>query len=191
MPEELSPESKLFIKEEIEKVRKENKEELEKVKSKSTKTFAAIAIVVGLLTGLGVYGLVVNYIGKVMEEQIGKGTRDEITQFRDDSRSLKDEILGIKTQAKEILSQLKRFDQHASQNGYAWVGDIKLVWGTGKSTSNYPEKFTFEEPFDNNCFAVVPGIPGYVNKKDVKGFEFDRLQEFSGTKDFEYLAIGN
>ena len=54
MPEELSPESKLYVKEEIENVRKEIREDVEKVKSKATKTFTTVAIVVGLLTGLGV-----------------------------------------------------------------------------------------------------------------------------------------
>ena len=68
MSEELSPETKLYVKEEIEKVRKEVKEEIEKVKSKATKTFSTVVIVVGLLTGLGVYGLARDYMKTAINE---------------------------------------------------------------------------------------------------------------------------
>lgn len=44
MAEELSPESKLFVKEEIEKVRKEVKEDLKEAQSKATKTFSTVVV---------------------------------------------------------------------------------------------------------------------------------------------------
>jgi hypothetical protein len=77
MPEEVSPESKLYVKEEIEKSRKEIKEEVEKVNSKATKTFTTVAIVIGLVTGLGVYGSATHYISTSIQDKLGAETMAE------------------------------------------------------------------------------------------------------------------
>ncbi|MHC4546096.1 MAG: hypothetical protein ACYS9C_18355 [Planctomycetota bacterium] len=77
MPEEVSPESKLYVKEEIEKTRKEIKEEVEKVNSRATKTFTTVALVIGIITGLGVYGSAKHYISATIQDKLGTETLKE------------------------------------------------------------------------------------------------------------------
>jgi hypothetical protein len=92
MPEELSPQSKLYVKEEIEKSRKEFREDVEKVKSKTTKTFTTAVIVVGFLTGMGVYGLAVRY----MDAAISKGLEDKgIAELKSKAEGLVIEAEGL------------------------------------------------------------------------------------------------
>ena len=104
MPEEVSPESKLYVKEEIEKTRKEIKEEVEKVNSKATKTFTTVAIVVGFITGLGVYGSAKHYINTAVEANLGADTVAEIEKNRDKAKKLCNEIVEYESNAEKILS---------------------------------------------------------------------------------------
>ena len=106
MPEELSPESKLFVKEEIEKIRKDIREEVEEVKSKTTKTFTTVAIVVGLITGLGVYGIAKSYINTAVEAQLDADTVAEIENYRGEAKKLYNKIAEYETDANDILSSL-------------------------------------------------------------------------------------
>jgi hypothetical protein len=91
MAEEVSPESKLYVKEEIEKMRKEFKEDLEKANSKATKTFATIAMIIGLLGSLGIYGLVKSALSdtaiKTLEEDAQKKYKSLVKHERDASES--------------------------------------------------------------------------------------------------------
>ena len=119
MAEEVSPESKLYVKEEIEKSRKEFKEDLEKAQSKATKTFATVALIVGLLSGLGVYGLVKDYIEDTISnttvktlEADANDLHDKIVVYEKDANSLLDNIVVYEQQvekfaSKEELSNLK------------------------------------------------------------------------------------
>jgi len=104
MPEEVSPESKLYVKEEIEKSRKEIKEEVEKVNSKATKIFTTVAIVVGLITGLGVYGNAKFYIKSTIEDKLGRDTLDEIEENRIKAKNSYRKIVEYEAEAEKILS---------------------------------------------------------------------------------------
>jgi len=103
MSEELSPESKLYVKEEIEKVRKEVKEEVEKVKSKATKTFGTVVIVVGLLTGLGVWGLAIKYIDDAVNKGLEeKGIADLLAKATTHVQDINDLVVEAKVSHKSI-----------------------------------------------------------------------------------------
>jgi hypothetical protein len=190
MAEELSPESKLYLKEEIEKLSKEFKEELEKIKSKTTKIISTVVIVVGFLTGLGVYGLAVNYI----DDAIAEGLKNKsINDLVADANGLHDKIVVYETEAKNILSKLKKFEQYPSKDGYAWIGNIKLVWGTetSKAGKDNDQRFSFKEPFENNCFTVIQSLAGEIRRRDKTSFVFNRVDGYDGNHSFTYVAIGN
>ncbi|MHC4440466.1 MAG: hypothetical protein ACYS3S_24210 [Planctomycetota bacterium] len=119
MSEELSPETRLYVKEEIEKVRKEVKEEVEKVKSKATKTFSTVVIVVGLLTGLGVYGIARDYMKTAINEGLsGQGIQNlrsiaedrvqDINDYVEKATVLRQDIDEIKKDAQDTLSKMKK-----------------------------------------------------------------------------------
>jgi len=190
MPEELSPELKLYVKEEIENVRTKIKEDVEKVKSKATRTFSTVAMVVGLLTGLGVYYPAQSYI----DIAITKGLESTgFTELKSNAENLVITAEDLVADANNILSQLKKYEQDPSPEGYAWVGDIKFVWGTEKSTT-HKERQTFkfgEKKFPNECFAVIPGLAGYVVSWNKEGFVFKKLSQISWPQDFAYVAIGH
>lgn len=104
MAEEVSPESKLYVKEEIEKSRKEIKEEVEKVNSKATKIFSTVAIVVGLITGLGVYGNAKFYIKNTIEDKLGRDTLAEIEENKIKAKNSYSKIVEYEAEAEKILS---------------------------------------------------------------------------------------
>jgi microcystin-dependent protein len=104
MPEEVSPESKLYVKEEIEKTRKDIREEVEKVNSRATKTFTTVALVVGLLTGLGVYGLAKDYIDTSIKKEIGEDTLAKIRKYEDEAENSYKQIVQYEYKAEKILS---------------------------------------------------------------------------------------
>jgi hypothetical protein len=96
MPEELSPESKIYVKEEIENVRREFKEDLKEARNKATKTFSTVALIVGLLVSLGVYGLVKSALSattiKTLEEQ-AKGLHGKIEGYEKDANTKLSQII--------------------------------------------------------------------------------------------------
>jgi hypothetical protein len=212
MAEELSPESKLYVKEEIEKARRGFKEEVEKAKSKATKTFSTVAIVVGLLTGLGVYGGAKTYIDNAISEGLNdKGFTDLMTDatnyaekakgFMADANNSYINITDIEAQAKDTLSKLGLFELLEDPNGYAWVGDIMFVWGTHqKSFHEFFQPFRkFHHSFPNNCFAVITEENGQVYNKTKVGYAVKSDEKSSiflpgmklREKKFSYVAIGN
>jgi hypothetical protein len=104
MSEEVSPESKLYVKEEIDKSRKEIKEEVEKINSKATKTFTTVAMIVGLLTGLSVYGGAKQYMSETINNRLGT---DALKDF-DDRRSKAEENMKVaEGLLEEILAREK------------------------------------------------------------------------------------
>ncbi|MCP4263534.1 MAG: hypothetical protein GY774_39410 [Planctomycetes bacterium] len=190
MAEELSPESKLYIKEEIEKVRKENREEIEKVKSKTTKIFTTVVIVVGFLTGLGVYGAAKSHINSEIQRELSNTTIQNLTE---DTIHLHGETFEHEKDANDILSKLKKFEQDPSKNGYACLGSIKLIWGTETSRAGVDgnQRFSFKKPFENNCFTVIPSLAGEIRSRDKTSFVFNRVDGYDGKHSFTYVAIGN
>ena len=183
MAEEMSPESKLYVKEEIEQIRKEFKEDLKEVQSKATRTFTTVALIVGLLTGLGVY-LGLDYtISKALDETSIK----ELTA----------KIEGYEKEANASFTRLKNFENNLSENraeinGCAWVGDIKFVWGTEKSTIDTGQTFQFKHGgFDNACFTVITNLPGDVFGEGKTKFTFDRMNDYGGSRPFTFVAIGH
>jgi hypothetical protein len=106
MPEELSPESKLYVKEEIEKVRNEFKEGLKDAQSKATKTFTTVALIVGLLASMGVYGLAKSSIKNAVEDELSKTT---IKNLATDANMLVVEIENIKVRAKALVTDANTY----------------------------------------------------------------------------------
>lgn len=71
-------------------------------------------------------------------------------------------------------------------------GGLILKFGSGVSTSDTNESFTFKSPaFPNNCFAVIPSISVQITAKSTTGFTMDRLDEINGSPIFDFIAIGN
>lgn len=123
MAKEVSPEEKLYVKEEIEKTRKDFKEDLEKASSKTTRTFSMLALILGILTGLGIYGLAGKYIDSVIQEKtnqtamakikekmdilnknIGE-TEDEINKLKTNIENKKIEVDNLPKKIAEILNK--------------------------------------------------------------------------------------
>ena len=132
MAEELSPESKLYVKQEIEEVRREMKEEREKAKSKAAKTFTTAAVVLGLLTGAGVYGLAVNYVDAALRKALEeKG----ITELKSNAEDLVKDMTELKSNAEELVDvakdRVKEIDRHEAQakQSASDIGNIKSEAG--------------------------------------------------------------
>jgi len=196
MPEELSPESKLYIKEEIEKVRKEFKDDLKDAQSKSTKIFSTVAMIIGLVTGIGVYLGISNAIkGRLDDAGITKLVY-EANKLVESAEDANDAIQDIKISVEKdipMLKEMKSFDQKEVQDGYAWVGNIALIWGTRTSTKDTAEVFPIGwDCFKNDCFTVLTSLAGeVVILKDNKNFRFDRVDGYSGSHKFTFLALGH
>lgn len=122
MPEELSPESKLYVKEEIQKSSKEFKGEIEKVKSQTTKVFTTVVIVVGLLTGLGVYGGAKNYINKAVNENLEEAG---ITELKSKAQELVEKINSHEAQAKKSYNNIAGIETQAEK-----ILSCKMIIGT-------------------------------------------------------------
>lgn len=84
-------------------------------------------------------------------------------------------------------------NKSASKNGYAWIGDIMLVWGTAKSPKGHDTayQFNFKNKFPNKCFTVIPSMAGEITDLTYEGFKFDRLNSYDGDHYFTYIALGN
>jgi hypothetical protein len=177
MPEELSSESKLYIKEEIDKIRKDFKEDLKEAQAKATKTFATIALIVGVLASLGVYYSAREYIDSEVGKRLDAAT---VQKIEDDLKKLSD----LKTDLEK--------HQLAKPNGYASIGGIKIMWGTSTSSADVAEPFDFGSVgFPNTCFAVVTSLAGKVEIRSKQQFTLDRINDYKGSHQFTYVAIGN
>jgi len=210
MAEELSPESKLYVKEEIEKARKEVKEDLEKAQSRATKTFSTVAMVVGLVTGFGVYFSINNAINTKLKEggltqllenaQDSNDTIDKIkTRAENSLPVLLNMTINNKDQAAKNLSMLLKqvsFKQDAAK-GYAWVGDILFQWGTVPNSDDN-RSYDFPIPFPNECFSVVPNVKRkggnsgaiHIYVWSNKNFNIDRGNDIDGWFNINYIAVG-
>jgi len=223
MAEELSPESKLYVKEEIEKVKKEFKEDLKEAQSKATKTFTTVALIIGLIASVGVYGLAKSSIKNTIEDELGKttiknletdaselvvgienlegqakglvkGTNKYVKQARDDIDKIKVEVESQLSKLKtEQIHQHHQYVVPGDPNGFTWIGDIALIWGTRTSTKSGGEEFRIGwDHFPNDCFTVLTSLAGAVDiMDDNKNFRFTRLKSYSNRRlKFTFLAIG-
>jgi hypothetical protein len=177
MPAEVSPESKLYVKEEIEKIRKEIKEEVEKANSKATKIFTSVALVVGLVTAFGVYGLAKNYVDTAVRTKLDAET---VAKIEAHVKRLSD----LKTDLEKCQVA------NSNGNGYAWIGGIKFVWGYRECKKDTPEAFYFEEKFPKECVAVIPALPGLVYRHDPDSFLYQRLPNVKDSR-LCFVAIGH
>jgi hypothetical protein len=182
MAEELSPESKLYVKEEIEKVKKE-------VQSKATKTFTTVVMIVGLVTGMGVYKFAKSHIDTTIKDGLKqqgitelKSKAEEFVKEAEglvaDANNSYKTITDIEAQAEKSLSALKlnlKSQQVADPNGHAWIGGIKFVWGTETSVTDVNEWVDFKNSFDSNCFFVITTLPGYIYDMEPSRFHYQRL----------------
>lgn len=133
MAEDLSPESKLYVKEELEGVRKEIREDLERVRSKSTRTFTAIAGLVGLLTCIGVYGLAVKYIDTAIDRGFSdKGVAELESKVRELVKGAEEtcgRINDAESKAQEILHRMEEFLQPGIVAPFAGpIGEVPNGW---------------------------------------------------------------
>ena len=122
-------------------------------------------------------------IGKFAEEAEGfvERAKDSYTQ-----------IANISAQTKQDLNDILKSKQLARTYGYTWIGDIKLVWGTGESKTDDSQRFIFvPDGFREDCFTVITELPGVVEKIDQKGFTFNRMDDYNGKRNFTFIAIGN
>lgn len=182
MAEELSPESKLYVKEEIDKIRKDFKEDLKEAQSKATKTFTTVALIVGLLAGVGIWSSNMLYIKDKMSTA-------DITILMEDAKAKHEKILGYEAYANDFLSKLTS-NRLTEKNGYVWIGDVKFVWGTVDTTARDNQVISFgEHRFPNACLAVIPELPGDVDKFTPTEFTYNRLDSYPNVN-FTYLAIG-
>ena len=156
MAEELSPESKLYVKEEIEKMRKEFKEDLKEVQSKATKTFSTVAMIVGLLTCVGVYGIAARAIQKGLDETTIKELEGEAKKLVADANNSYKSIVEWEDKSKKLVeamdgnriitleSKLEKLEGHRHEITYSGkeygTGYIKtILQGGGKDRVNIPD----------------------------------------------------
>lgn len=229
MPEELSPESKLYVKEEIDKVRekieeqvkdtkKAIEEQVKKARSGSMRTFSIVTAVVAFLVGVGVYGSAVKYMDKAIskgledagltesvkraEELVADANRSNaaIGKMKEQAGLSIKSINDIEKEAEKKLSEMGPGKQLVDPNGYTWVGDIKVIWGTEMSERDRGETFEFEDQgFPNACFAVITNLPGTIYEPDSPKyqpnthFRLDRIGDLrgGGPRVFTYVAIGH
>lgn len=140
MAEELSSESKLYVQQEIEEVRREMREEREKAKSKAAKTFTTVAVVLGLLTGIGVYGLAVNYIDAAIRRGLEEKGIAELKSKAEDLVDVAEDLVGKihshEAQAKQASSDIADIKENAEQilPSIVIVGTIVPYGGTIKDS---------------------------------------------------------
>jgi hypothetical protein len=119
MSEIVSPESKLYVKEEVEKAKKEIKEDIEKANSKAARTFTIVGVVLGILTGVGVYGLAARYIDAAIVKGLEKKGIQELMSKAED---LVENIEGFEDKAQEsseiidkIRTKTEKLDSYFSR----------------------------------------------------------------------------
>jgi len=176
MAEELSPESKLYVKEEIEKMRKEFKEDLEKAQSKATKTFSAVAMIVGLLASVGVYSLAKSSIKNAIENELEKTT---IKKLGADANDLVFKIGSLKGRAEESAKDAEGFVADANTYVQKAQESYKKIIGYETDVEKLSELLKlkrFDQLGDSNDYAWV-GDTKFVwgtemSKPGVEWFDF-------------------
>lgn len=192
MPEELPPEFKLYVKEEMEQLRKSIKEDVEKSKISATRTFSTVAGVVGLLTVIGAYGAAMEAIRSKLEitaiTELEKRASESVIQIGEQRTKAEEQSGDI----SKILEKLKEADFEVASggpSGYVRQRDVTLVWGEGKSNTDDDQEFYFAKPFEDKCFFVVTNLGGQSKDCTKTGFKFNRINDY-GDDTFQYLAIG-
>jgi hypothetical protein len=82
-------------------------------------------------------------------------------------------------------------DEEQEANGWALMGGIKLIWGTGESNTDGDQTFSFPGTgFDGACGAVTVSLGGEVTAVTKTNFVFNRLDAYPGSKTIWYMAVG-
>ncbi|MFX0201655.1 MAG: hypothetical protein ACFFCW_36540 [Candidatus Hodarchaeota archaeon] len=102
MVEELSPESKLFVKEEIEKLRKEFEQDIKEAQSKATKTFTVVALIIGLLASVGVLKLAKDHANEVLSDTTIKTIVADANELKDSCKESLDEATSYVEKIKSL-----------------------------------------------------------------------------------------
>ncbi len=161
MPKAVSPEEKLYVKDEIEKIRKDIKEDLEKASSKTTRTFTILACIIGILTGAGVYGLASRYVDDSIKksiESIG------LAAIRKNAQSCLDYIENKKKEVDESSKIISKIADSAEQQTYnsrtqAFISETQKIQSK-KVNLNKPSAMPVEGKFRSNGGVVVLLVSG-------------------------------
>lgn len=88
-------------------------------------------------------------------------------------------------------------DESQTSGGQDMSTGFQIRWGTGTSTTDSAEGFTFSTPFSNACHhvsinrtAASGGKSLHATSKSASGFTIDRDQGIDGSEPFTYFAIG-
>ena len=68
--------------------------------------------------------------------------------------------------------------------------NIQFRYGNFNSTTDGTQTYNFGTAFSNSCYIVVCSMGGRTTAKTKTGFTYDRLNEYAGTYNAQYLAIG-
>ena len=68
--------------------------------------------------------------------------------------------------------------------------NIQFRYGSFNSTSDNAQSYSFATAFSTACYIVVVSMGGRTTTKSRTGFTYDRLNEYAGTYNAQYLAIG-
>jgi len=153
MVEELSPESKLYLKEELEKVRNEFKEGLKDAQSKTTKIFTTIALIVGLLASMGIYGLVKDYMKTTIQTNVKtaideKLDEESVAQFE----KRKGEVEKNMNEAEGLVEKLEQSRSEVEQKINMAEGYLEEILNL-KKIANLPIGTIIASMLDPNSFA--------------------------------------
>ena len=108
MAEEVSPESKLYVNEEIEKIRKEFREDLKDAQSRATKTFTTVALIIGLLASVGVFGLAKSYVNTAL-------SNTTIKKIEANANDLHDKIVVYEKEANDSYKKIAGYEQQVGK----------------------------------------------------------------------------
>ncbi len=128
-----------------------------------------VAVVVELLTALGVYCLTANAIKQELTQEGITKLKSTAEGLVADANNSYRNITDIQAQAEKSPSEMKlemKSHQFAEANGYTLPGDIKFVWGTvqsKKASDDVDQKFLFYQgSFPCACFTVIPSSAGNI-----------------------------
>lgn len=164
------------------------------IRAVNTKWMIIVGSIIVAALGFTSFVQIPNQAKKAAKEQIGPQTIEQAEGFLSD-------IEKNKAAADQLLSDLKiaNFNQLADKDGYAWVGSIKFVWGTRKSTKDGAEQFLFkpagksdELNFKNECFTVITSLASTSGrvKCEPTRFTLDRVNDYDKIQVFTFVAIG-
>lgn len=74
------------------------------------------------------------------------------------------------------------------------AGGLVMKYGSGSSTLDTSESFSFDSAFPNNCFIVlIAGASAHLSADSfsASGFTINRNDSIDGNRGFRFIAIGN